>query len=70
MLIPDVQETDPPFVKAMGDFLVESGLRAFRPTLVTNMMGYNAKYEQDIQIMADLANKSMCPVRPHIEDGQ
>ncbi|KAI0729796.1 cytochrome P450 [Fomitopsis betulina] len=50
-------ETDPPFVKAMGDFLVESGLRAFRPTLVTNMMGYNAKYEQDIQIMADLANK-------------
>ena len=42
----------------MGDFLIESGLRAFRPTLVTNMMGYNTKYEHDIQVMADLANES------------
>ena len=54
------QDSDPPFVKAMGDFLIESGLRAFRPSLVTNMMGYNTKYEQDIHTMADLANKSLC----------
>ncbi|KZT69908.1 cytochrome P450 [Daedalea quercina L-15889] len=51
------RETNPPFVEAMVDFLVESGLRAFRPTLVTNVMGYNAKYEQDIKTMADLANE-------------
>lgn len=54
------QDSDPPSVKAMSDFLVESGSRAFRPTLVTNVMGYNSKYEQDIHTMADLANRSTC----------
>ena len=53
-----LQETNPPFVESMVDFLIESGMRAFRPSLVTNMMGYNAKYEQDIKTMADLAHES------------
>ncbi|KAH9836403.1 cytochrome P450 [Rhodofomes roseus] len=51
------RDSSPPFVEAMVDFLVESGQRAFRPSLVTNMLGYNAKYEQDIKTMADLANE-------------
>ncbi|KZT04430.1 cytochrome P450 [Laetiporus sulphureus 93-53] len=51
------RETNHPFVQAMVDFLIESGHRAFRPSIVTSVMGYNTKYEQDIKIMADLANE-------------
>ena len=52
------QESTPRFVQAMNDFLSESMARAFRPTLVTNVMGYNTKYEQDIKALTDLANES------------
>lgn len=42
----------------MVDFLVESGRRSHRPSLVTTVMGYQTKYEQDIKILADLADES------------
>ncbi|KAH9922470.1 cytochrome P450 [Fomitopsis serialis] len=51
------RETNHPFVQAMGDFLVECMGRPFRPPIVTNMMGYNIKYEEDIKVLADLANQ-------------
>ncbi|CCM04888.1 uncharacterized protein FIBRA_07084 [Fibroporia radiculosa] len=50
------RETNHPFVQAMVDFLLESGRRTFRPSVVTNVMGYNTKYEADIKVMTDLAN--------------
>ncbi|KAJ7234012.1 cytochrome P450 [Mycena haematopus] len=46
-----------PFVVAMGDFLVESDLRASRPRVLQAVIGKNAKYQQDIKLMKDLANQ-------------
>ncbi|KAH8103122.1 cytochrome P450 [Cristinia sonorae] len=52
------RESSPPFVQAMVDFLVESGLRANRPAIVNAMMrGTAYKYEQDIKVMTDLADE-------------
>ncbi|KAF9812238.1 hypothetical protein IEO21_06278 [Rhodonia placenta] len=51
------REENHPFVQAMVDFLVESGRRSHRPSLVTTVMGYQTKYEQDIKILADLADE-------------
>ncbi|KAI0070911.1 cytochrome P450 [Panus rudis PR-1116 ss-1] len=52
------RDTNHPFIQAMGDFLIEANARANRPTLVTAVMrGTNAKYEQDIKTMADLADQ-------------
>lgn len=42
----------------MADFLIESGHRANRPSLVTSVLGYQTKYEKDIRIMSDLVDES------------
>ena len=58
-----VKEEPHPFVTAMVDFLLESGHRASRLSLVQAVMtSATAKYEQDIKIMSDLANESECRV--------
>ncbi|KAG8773913.1 hypothetical protein FRC12_002252, partial [Ceratobasidium sp. 428] len=49
---------DPPFVKAMGDYLVESLMRSRRPSIVTAVSyGAKAKYAEDIAIMQKLASE-------------
>ena len=53
------QDSSHPFVQSMIDFLVECNLRANRPGLLTSMMvGTTAKYEQDVKVMAELADES------------
>lgn len=48
-----------PFARAMSDFLVECGLRSKRPTILQNMMvGTNAKYEADQQVMLSYVENS------------
>lgn len=43
----------------MIDFLIECNLRANRPGLLSSMMvGTTAKFEQDVKIMAELADES------------
>jgi hypothetical protein len=43
----------------MADFLLECDYRSRRPAVVQWMMrGSNAKYEEDMKIMNDLANES------------
>ena len=43
----------------MVDFLIESGNRATRPTIVSSLMrGTSAKYEADQQVMLDLVDDS------------
>ncbi|KAI0354817.1 fatty acid hydroxylase [Trametes cingulata] len=47
-----------PFAVAMADFLIESGRRSNRPTIIQSMMtGTNAKYEEDQRIMGQLVNE-------------
>ncbi|KAF7367847.1 Fatty acid hydroxylase [Mycena sanguinolenta] len=46
-----------PFVVAMGDFLVECDLRASRPRVLGAVLGKNAKYQQDMKVMKDLADQ-------------
>ncbi|KAJ7851068.1 fatty acid hydroxylase [Mycena olivaceomarginata] len=46
-----------PFVVAMGDFLAECDLRASRPRVLQAVLGKNTKYQQDINLMKDLANQ-------------
>ncbi|KAJ6505385.1 fatty acid hydroxylase [Mycena sanguinolenta] len=46
-----------PFVVAMGDFLVECDLRASRPRVLGAVLGKNAKYQQDMKVMKDLADE-------------
>ncbi|KAG9084508.1 hypothetical protein FS749_005187 [Ceratobasidium sp. UAMH 11750] len=49
---------DPPFVKAMGDYLVESLMRSRRPGIVQAVSyGAKAKYAQDIAVMQKLADE-------------
>ena len=44
----------------MVDFLIECNLRANRPSILNSVMvNTTAKYEQDIQTMAQLADESM-----------
>ena len=55
------REKPHPFATAMAEFLVESGMRANRPSVVQAMMsGSNAKYEENIRIMDKLATESEC----------
>lgn len=43
---------DPPFVRAMGDFLTECLMRARRPNIIQAISySASAKYEQDIKVM-------------------
>ncbi|KAF7333412.1 Fatty acid hydroxylase [Mycena venus] len=52
------REGQPEFAVAMGDFLLESGKRSARPRVVQAMMrGTTAKYQADIKLMRDLAEK-------------
>ena len=56
---PRLQEEPHPFATAMTDFLIESGRRSARPSLVQAMMtGTNAKYEEDQRIMNSLVDQS------------
>ena len=42
----------------MSEFLVESGLRGKRPTIVNSLMhGTNAKYEENMNIMLGYVNE-------------
>ncbi|TBU21982.1 fatty acid hydroxylase [Dichomitus squalens] len=52
------REDPHPFADAMADFLIESGRRASRPSIVQAIMsGTNAKYEDDIRIMNELVDE-------------
>ncbi|KAG8740200.1 hypothetical protein FRC10_004601 [Ceratobasidium sp. 414] len=49
---------DPPFVKAMGDYLVECLMRSRRPGIVQAVSyGAKAKYAEDIAVMQKLADE-------------
>ncbi|CEL62380.1 NADPH-ferrihemoprotein reductase [Rhizoctonia solani AG-1 IB] len=62
-------EGEPPFVKAMSDFLKECFLRSRRPTIVQALSyGANAKYAADMDIMNDLANKIVKDRKDHPSD--
>ncbi|TFK90994.1 bifunctional P-450/NADPH-P450 reductase [Polyporus arcularius HHB13444] len=55
-----------PFATAMADFLIESGRRANRLSLVQAVMtGTNAKYEEDQRILATLVNDILEDHRAH-----
>ena len=52
------QEQSHPFVQAMGDFLLESGLRANRPPIMNTLMrGSSAKFEADMATMNHLVDE-------------
>ena len=54
-----MQEEPHPFATAMADFLIESGRRAARPSLVQAVMsGTNAKYEEDMRTLNALVDES------------
>ena len=56
-----MQEEPHPFATAMADFLIESGRRSARPSLVQAMMsGSNAKYEEDKRTLNALVEESGC----------
>ncbi|KAI0694739.1 bifunctional P-450/NADPH-P450 reductase [Earliella scabrosa] len=60
------RENPHPFADAMADFLIESGRRANRPSLVQAMMrGTNAKYQEDQRIMNDLVEEILQDHRTH-----
>ncbi|OBZ71165.1 hypothetical protein A0H81_08482 [Grifola frondosa] len=60
------REQPHPFAQAMGDFLVESGLRANRASLVQALMtGTNAKYEEDQRILNELVTEILEDHRAH-----
>ncbi len=53
------QEEPHPFVTAMVDFLLESGRRSSRPSIVQAMMtGTNAKFEEDLRTLNALVEES------------
>ncbi len=55
-----------PFIEAMSDFLVESGRRAYRPSMVNSLMwGASAKYEESQKIMMRYIDKSRSRSYPH-----
>ena len=57
----NLQPEPHPFATAMADFLLESGRRANRASLVQAMMtGTNAKYEADMKTMNELVDESAC----------
>ncbi|KAH9932779.1 bifunctional P-450/NADPH-P450 reductase [Epithele typhae] len=60
------KEEPHPFASAMSDFLVESGLRANRLSIVQAMMpSTNAKYEEDRNTMTKLAQDILDDHRAH-----
>ncbi|GAB1520894.1 hypothetical protein RhiTH_003983 [Rhizoctonia solani] len=62
-------EGEPPFVKAMGDFLKECFLRSRRTTVMQALSyGANAKYAADMEIMNQLANKIVKDRKDHPSD--
>ncbi|KAF8606724.1 cytochrome P450 [Ceratobasidium sp. AG-I] len=57
---------EPPFVKAMGDFLYESFLRSRRPSIVQALSySANAKYTADMDIMNQLADQIVDDRKKH-----
>ncbi|KAH7336803.1 cytochrome P450 [Rhizoctonia solani] len=59
-------ENEPPFVKAMGDFLKESFLRIRRPKILQALLyGSNAKYATDMETMNTLAEKIIDDRKKH-----
>ena len=57
-----------PFVQAMSDFLLESGRRAKRFSIVNSLMrGSSAKYDEDQQIMMRYVNDSKSRVIPILD---
>ncbi|KAJ6631867.1 cytochrome P450 [Mycena sp. CBHHK59/15] len=58
-------ETQPPFAAAMGDFLAESDLRASRPRVLQALVGFTAKFEQDIKTMRDLSDHIVAERKAH-----
>ncbi|KAH7322064.1 cytochrome P450 [Rhizoctonia solani] len=51
-------DTEPIFVKAMGEFLTESGMRAMKPNFLKALpFGANTKYTENIKIMSTLADQ-------------
>jgi cytochrome P450/NADPH-cytochrome P450 reductase len=53
------QKETPDFIRAMGDFLVESLMRSRRLRVVQSVMSKtNAQYQADIKLMNELAEKS------------
>lgn len=54
-----LQETEPRFIKAMSDWLSECDNRTRRPAIIQALMrGTTAKYEEDMNIMLELATDS------------
>jgi len=57
---------EPPFVKAMGDFLKESFMRSRRFSVIQSLSyGANAKYAADMEIMNTLANQIVDDRKKH-----
>ncbi|KDQ16559.1 hypothetical protein BOTBODRAFT_173064 [Botryobasidium botryosum FD-172 SS1] len=55
-----------PFIRAMSQFLTESGTRSRRPRVVRALMkGTNAQYEADIQTMMDTCNEIVHERKTH-----
>ncbi|CAE6454161.1 unnamed protein product [Rhizoctonia solani] len=51
-------EGEPVFVKAMGEFLTESGMRSMKPSILKALpFGANTKYAENIKLMSDLATE-------------
>ncbi|KDN45033.1 hypothetical protein RSAG8_05206, partial [Rhizoctonia solani AG-8 WAC10335] len=49
---------EPIFVKAMGEFLMESGMRAMKPSILKSLpLGANTKYAENIKVMSTLADQ-------------
>ncbi|KAF8606735.1 fatty acid hydroxylase [Ceratobasidium sp. AG-I] len=60
---------DPPFVRAMGDFLIECLMRARRPNIIQAVSySANAKYEEDIKVMHKLADEIIADRKKHPSD--
>ncbi|KAI0075367.1 bifunctional P-450/NADPH-P450 reductase [Panus rudis PR-1116 ss-1] len=63
------REELPPFAQAMGEFLLESGSRALRPSIVNTLMRANAnKYQENIDIMMNLAKEILADRKAHPTD--
>ncbi|EUC54437.1 cytochrome P450 family:NADPH-P450 family reductase [Rhizoctonia solani AG-3 Rhs1AP] len=59
-------ESEPTFVKAMGEFLTESGMRAIKPNILKLLpFGANAKYTENIKIMSNLADQIVADRKQH-----
>ncbi|CCO36968.1 NADPH-ferrihemoprotein reductase [Rhizoctonia solani AG-1 IB] len=51
-------ESEHPFVKAMGEFLQESGMRTIKPSILKSLpFGANVKYAENMKTMNNLADE-------------